>query len=991
MPFAMNMLGLSLRWDFVAQSMLTSEPEHLTLWTLQTSRLLEKSGCGAEAVSRFQEGAQHFVEAVLKTDADGKQSARRELAQVVAGLGQQQQWQPAILGGGDPSTEWDIIPDRFESIAKWGGGTYNPLYLRFHDPDAALQAVSAERAGALGRSLYRRAKSWGYDFSFALKFCFESDSPLETAEEIEARIIYYSKDPFGLKPFRELSVADKIGLYVAFKNKFIENRKKAKKAEVFYHSFPSFTNFLKYFEMILTYMYAGIVKGFGDPEFPFQWMATVDYRVLLLKYPVDFPHHRIYTFPPCLHPYDILYELYQKERKLGILSGSFAIVHRWLEQERDLNLVLSYYRNIKYSCESLEQLTIAMLLMHHQVTDPVIAEAILTLDTPITQYEAFKKYVEEYGAASVFPMDEEPLGIVRVAALYHLFLNKRKRFREKFRKPLSLWRFRLFLKMELHAASLAQHPRTLEELAENIAELARNLEPVTDDEYERFAEFIETLIKYREHQPANDVLLLHLREALMNSPEEPLRAFFGNFDLYLQTDFGNRTVELFLRGYALSGQMYLGYLRDETRCPKFGDIEKRVRELTLGAPPGSLEDPLEWMATLKLFHDLPLSPYFLRFVLENAAVTELGEDVAFSPFEFEATQESLSIHNEIDKELIRTHVKKIMDVADVDQWTKKFLLEYDSQLPRVVHADVLGFFGATNKEEVLRAAEKLENKMALDFIETMVRAMAQKGKWNKEVLESMLFALTWHREPVVKMPLRRYSNQRPASEIVQALEALYEFYSDHFPRLVQRYFGDLGPERKFIVQTQNNLGAIHQRLERRVLGRVKVTLLPSRSKLDAFFGYVAQDCLATEEYALHALLDPTFVPYRLLIGDEWRGTVMTFSATVDGKKLLIVTGINPRLDVTLNPAELVDGIIQGLKGIGQKGHYDLLLIPAHPGTQSSRRAFICPEIKVRFKTRFRIPEGLNFPRRGRGNDPQDYYGNHKDFLVVADFRKDPKG
>jgi len=115
-----------------------------------------------------------------------------------------------------------------------------------------------------------------------------------------------------------------------------------------------------------------------------------------------------------------------------------------------------------------------------------------------------------------------------------------------------------------------------------------------------------------------------------------------------------------------------------------------------------------------------------------------------------------------------------------------------------------------------------------------------------------------------------------------------------------------------------------------------IQILAAKTKLDYFYGYFGQNC--TKEHP-EELLNERFTPLRIITEKGIEGAVYTLTYTINGKKSLLIVGIEPQNSLVLrtNPQnftkELLDKIIQE---IALKNGYQQVLIATTPAAQSNR-------------------------------------------------------
>lgn len=984
MPFTINILGLPLRAPLVSEAVMTTEADTLLSWSLQTADAL--LGAQLSEHSPFTSGVQELSAAIFAVDGARERNARQILADIVNGLGLNHQWPRIFSNRESDEINWILVPDQRFVVTKWEGGSYNHWNIRFLDAKKVSAKVAAILKGKTKTPIRKRAMQFGYDFSIAIKYCFESQNPSETASTIETRIKYYKERGVEVKEFHELTNIDKIALYAAAKRNFQDFIKDPKKTGR-NCSFPSFSSFLKYLKMVMSYPQSDYVKGATDPHSDFTWMATMDYASVAgsLRLKAKWPWPSRET----LRPYDVLLQLYENQINNGVLTNAFNEAHTFLRRRDELNSALVFYDILTTIGKGTQQIEAAVRLLGSQVYEPAYWELFLTAREPLQAVTKYWEYIKEYEKNPDLTKSSMDMSPEEIAALYYILIKPKGRYCKHLGTKLTFERFQLYLMIESHGAFLRKELLPFDQLTQNINNLDLGLEArsISVSELLKLKELISDLIRYRNQNPQNDDLFHKIRGVLVKGDPELNTAFLSHYLPSMATDTFEALLDLYLAGYPIQGHLYLKYLQAESRREKLLNVEKRAQELaTTASDIGSLDDPFEVMAIQRLLLQTPLTYYLIKFVLETVKIPPQNSLVQVSSFQFDVGLESISIRKNSDKRFIFGYCERIKKIMDVVEWTQKVLQSFRANFPKALRQNIYDFFHAQTDEDMQYAISTLSQERALEFIDTMIKAMEEHGKWNQEVLEGMLLAVTWHREPVAQRPIERYHKKRTETEIVEALRSVFEFYTDHFPRVVKRYFGELGPEQKMVETAHKQLKNLYDIATKNRVGTAKVVLLPARTKLDAFFSFMAQNSIATEEFALHGLLDDDFVPFRILIDGQWKGTVMTYTKMIDGKKVLIITGIDPQLDVMINLSEFMDGLHNGFLEIAKRGEYKLVVLPAVIGMRSSRRVSVMPEIRKRYSKNgiIRVKEPIGFPRKGMGEEATAFYNNKKQnrFLVM---------
>ena len=62
-------------------------------------------------------------------------------------------------------------------------------------------------------------------------------------------------------------------------------------------------------------------------------------------------------------------------------------------------------------------------------------------------------------------------------------------------------------------------------------------------------------------------------------------------------------------------------------------------------------------------------------------------------------------------------------------------------------------------------------------------------------------------------------------------------------------------------------------------------------ELDYFYGYMGENCTSNHP---EELLNPAFTPLRILVNGKIVGSIHTLTLTINGKKVLVLPGIEPK-------------------------------------------------------------------------------------------------
>jgi len=115
----------------------------------------------------------------------------------------------------------------------------------------------------------------------------------------------------------------------------------------------------------------------------------------------------------------------------------------------------------------------------------------------------------------------------------------------------------------------------------------------------------------------------------------------------------------------------------------------------------------------------------------------------------------------------------------------------------------------------------------------------------------------------------------------------------------------------------------------------EIRFLASKTKLDYFYGYFGENCASNNP---QELLNPHFTPLRIITSKGIEGAIHTLTYEIDGKKSLIIVGIEPQsgLVLRINPREFTQELLEKIIEEAIKEGYDQILIATNPAAQSNR-------------------------------------------------------
>jgi hypothetical protein len=117
----------------------------------------------------------------------------------------------------------------------------------------------------------------------------------------------------------------------------------------------------------------------------------------------------------------------------------------------------------------------------------------------------------------------------------------------------------------------------------------------------------------------------------------------------------------------------------------------------------------------------------------------------------------------------------------------------------------------------------------------------------------------------------------------------------------------------------------------------EVRVLASKTDLDYFYGYFGENCTSSNP---EELLNPHFTPLRIITSKGIEGAIYTLTYTIDGKKSLLIVGIEPQSGLVsrIDPQEFTQKLLEKIiEEVAIKGGYEQVLIATNPAAQSNRQ------------------------------------------------------
>lgn len=399
-------------------------------------------------------------------------------------------------------------------------------------------------------------------------------------------------------------------------------------------------------------------------------------------------------------------------------------------------------------------------------------------------------------------------------------------------------------------------------------------------------------------------------------------------------------------------------------------VDARAHELVNGAdlPIGDHRDPkyaVDIPAAIRVLNHPALSGNDVERSLNGYLPIEKGAlnpDIYSRPFSFDVSVQT-PLQQVLEVGLINEYGRLIppspFPPAGNDAWAYILfnLVENQANNGLRIAAKTIDDYQTNYPERNLLShlAENEGNCFAL--VQKLLSELSQhpKSLHNLQALSPLiLLAARQTMSSSMAEAIERFRPTLPFDEIVTSLQALHEFYADTIPEVTRRYFGEGfqlpgGPLKKAVRFLQRELDKL-QWVDSK---KVRLRILPSHSRLDGFHPHMGdRNCLMVNpNYVRYSLTDPRFLPHRILVEGEapenaWQGGIFHITTVINGKKSMLLCGLDPRLGLKVNPAEFLDGLEKGFGEIAREGGYDQILIHTFEG--SSRKGTIQREIDARY-------------------------------------------
>lgn len=883
------------------------------------------------------------------------------------------------------------------SLYLWERLTENPdlAHLDFAELSVLFKVVSfgwfsknlISRIGnhSKGADLCRYALQHRFAFCEAISFCLEEQDPFPRANKIKDRMEAFRTGERAITEFSDLEEADKIALYaltVPLLNIGVRGEQP-----------PVYDIFLRDVEIYLSFgdgNAAEMIKPFSD----FMRLSGTEYGRDVETSIYD-------SFSTLFREVRGRWEF---EHFLKKLHAALADINHPLPPHT-LTLITRSLTDYKFPQTLGERIGSLLVLYRANLEIPPfvtsqILHSLFAIPSPLQITKKFIQQVQNYRQIlSATPCWKE-LSDVEKCAFYTVISDhfyRKKEWGNYIPYP-SFEDFSSF-------AVLLGQGISLEKFAGDIAAIQLGLGHDTP------------LTQMTQNPPIKDWLevpkkISRFRKGLLRGNSLLNRTFVKNCK-GVRDDIFEAALELFERGYALEGELFMNYAVAPDRLKLLSAAESEVEKLAQGKPTGSLEDPFAVLAMLHLLNDQKYPVFGSEGLLKmfgEMKTVPLHESVQLISLEFTAMSQKLPVLEILDKKIIQNFCEEIarhfsLPVAVGDIFSTSL---NEGSVPRSVLSAVLEHLKVSSVEEAILAVKDL-NEMEIEDVSKMIlKTMAREKIWNSKTVKRLLMAFTAENYlgTAEEILIKSFNREETSpGELFLTLDIIWNFFEVEFAETVEEFRRMILKEpldaeakakveeifhgKNFVAKERKRLKNIYGTLKQLDLKEENVTLLPSRDKVDAFFGHVGGNCLAAKsEYGLFGFTDPTFVPFRILINGKWMGTLMSFTRFIGDKrqKALILSGIDPQ--IPFKPDQFLDRLEENFAELARRGNYDLVLLTTGRGTISSRRAFLQAEAEARYRQKkFMLVSRIPLVKRGPEDQPKkNYYGFHDEFFILVDRR-----
>lgn len=533
-------------------------------------------------------------------------------------------------------------------------------------------------------------------------------------------------------------------------------------------------------------------------------------------------------------------------------------------------------------------------------------------------------------------------------------------------------------------------------------------------------------------------LIQRTEQAVFERSPEANRLFRLNFDPSNDSDeTWEAALEILESDLPITGPLFERYAVTSDRLGKWRAVESRMIELVhKRGTPADLSDPFDMIAIMRILGTPKYAPSDPSSTFSQMVIAPLAPFVPMpqEPLTLSVSKQRYSVPPDVNihavlgpliSEMMQAQPLEVLlqsllarkNIPNFTRPVKEILNECAAlldvhfqnmqlpplELPTEINIKWMKQFFKPPQTEI----ENRQKPFALQVLAKLLvrywpqdESLRQSRAFHQLILSGVQALMSEPARLVADFDARYPSAKRkaaPLEEKVGLLFALHMLYTEGVEIL-------LGGKESPLSKIENAKDELKQIYDKIRVGEatedeeVAISLIPGREPLDAFSAFFGRTCLHTQwdiqkRFLQYGLAQPGFLPWRFVVGDHIRGTMMTnhFEVLHEGKKrkIMILHGIEPHAEMNLHPDDFIEKLESIFLKIAKEGGYDFVLLPESGGMQSNQKLTFRAAMHRRYSRSWVLSEeqGLRFPQLGPGDKPEDYYNPeilHTQFLVVAD-------
>lgn len=304
----------------------------------------------------------------------------------------------------------------------------------------------------------------------------------------------------------------------------------------------------------------------------------------------------------------------------------------------------------------------------------------------------------------------------------------------------------------------------------------------------------------------------------------------------------------------------------------------------------------------------------------------------------------MMVHEMVDKTVLKEAAAQVLDAASADGVRRIFVGSNGGVpkqvrgLARAILIERLGLEPKTDVTKSRKIAMFLADEQNLlgctrELLDRIERPNDTNGnkKQLREYASRLALALAWykHTSPESRRIVTRYSEavgegrNVTSEDVVTTLNALSNIYSNSIGELRL-----VNVELPQVERMRNQLGIQRGNIESVRVGEVTIELVPSKTREDQLFGYVAENCTKGRG---DEIFTPNMQVYRIIVDEKLEGVIMVHRH--EGK---LIVGIEPRERLSVDETALLAGIERALGEVAAKEGYTQVLISTKENEQGNK-------------------------------------------------------